>query len=371
MSRDRIYLSPPFLAGKEIDYMLNAVHSNWIAPIGPAIDTFEKTLGEVIGAEGRVLCLSSGTAAIHLALKLIGVNNGDFVICQSFTFVASANPILYQGAIPIFVDSEEGGVNMDPKLLEEAILFALQKGKKPKAIICTNLYGIPCNFEPIKKLAKSYAIPIIEDAAESLGSIHDLGKCGSLGDYGILSFNGNKIITTSGGGALVCPSEKLKEKAKFYATQAKDDAPHYQHSEIGYNYRLPNVLAAIGQGQIEMLNSFVSKKRQIFQSYKLALGNYFDFFEDPKYANSNKWLTCVLTKSFDQRERIRLSLESDNIESRPLWKPLHLQPLFKGSISFTNGVAENYFERGLCLPSGSSLQSSDQERIIKIILKTL
>jgi dTDP-4-amino-4,6-dideoxygalactose transaminase len=369
----KIWLSPPHMGGNEETYVKEAFDSNWIAPLGPNVQQFEKSIEDFVGNGTCAACLSSGTGAIHLGLELLGVGHGDEVVCQSFTFAASANPITYLGASPVFVDSEEETWNISPELLEKAIKDRLDKGKKPKAIIAVHLYGMPYKVDEVHAIAKKYEIPVIEDSAEALGSSYRGFNCGSFGDIGILSFNGNKIITTSGGGALLCKDQKIKEKAVFLATQARDNAPHYQHSHIGYNYRMSNVLAGIGRGQMEVLKDRVEARRRNFQFYKerLSVLSGITFVNEPDGSYSNRWLTCVLTPSFDVRERIRLALENANIESRPLWKPMHLQPVFENNNSFVNGVSEDLFNRGLCLPSGSSLELEDLERICGIIKNEL
>nr|WP_209400678.1 aminotransferase class I/II-fold pyridoxal phosphate-dependent enzyme [Pseudozobellia sp. WGM2] len=357
------------MGGTEEKYVQEAFDTNWVAPLGPNVNNFEKAIAEYIDDDVYVAALSSGTAAIHLALELLEVSKGDEVICQSFTFSASANPILYLGATPIFVDSEKDTWNMSPELLEEAIENRLKNGKKPKAIIAVHLYGMPYKVNELSEISNKYNIPIVEDSAEALGSSFRENKCGAFGDIGVYSFNGNKIITTSGGGALVTRNEELKKRAVFLATQARDDAPHYQHSYVGYNYRLSNVLAGIGRGQMEVLNDRVKARRANYDFYFKNLGgsNKIEFLQEPDGYYSNRWLTCVLTSSFEKREEIRLALLEQDIESRPLWKPMHLQPLFEGYPNFSNGTSENLFERGLCLPSGSNLRTEDLVRIIEII----
>ncbi|PKA96779.1 dTDP-4-amino-4,6-dideoxygalactose transaminase [Flavobacteriaceae bacterium MAR_2009_75] len=357
------------MGGTEEKYVQEAFDTNWVAPLGPNVNNFEKAIAEYIDDDVHVAALSSGTAAIHLALELLDVSKDDEVICQSFTFSASANPILYLGATPIFVDSEKDTWNMSPELLEEAIENRIKNGKKPKAIIAVHLYGMPYKVNELSQISDKFNIPIVEDSAEALGSSFDGNKCGSFGDIGIYSFNGNKIITTSGGGALITRNEELKKKAVFLATQARDDAPHYQHSSVGYNYRLSNVLAGIGRGQMEVLNDRVKARRANYDFYfkKLGCSNKIEFLIEPDGYYSNRWLTCILTSSFEKREEIRLALLEQDIESRPLWKPMHLQPLFEGYPNFSNGTSQDLFERGLCLPSGSNLTTDDLDRIIEII----
>ncbi|WP_222983949.1 DegT/DnrJ/EryC1/StrS family aminotransferase [Flagellimonas meishanensis] len=367
----KIWLSSPHMGGTEEDYVREAFASNWIAPLGPNVQHFENSIEEFIGNNVHAACLSSGTGAIHLALELLGVGQGDEVLCQSFTFSASANPITYLGASPIFIDSEEETWNISPELLEKAITDRLDEGKKPKAIVAVHLYGMPYKVDEINTISRKYDIPVVEDSAEALGSTYKGFKCGSLGNLGILSFNGNKIITTSGGGALLTKDDAMKKKAVFLATQARDNAPHYQHSHIGYNYRMSNVLAGIGRGQMEVLGDRVAARRHNFEYYKehLSAIEGISFLEEMEGSKSNRWLTCILTPSFGTRERIRLALENENIESRPLWKPMHLQPVFSTAMSYTNGVSRDLFERGLCLPSGSNLELADLERICAIIKK--
>ena len=372
--KSKIWLSSPHMGGTEQKYIKEAFETNWIAPLGPNVTGFEEDLKTYLLTEKEVGVLSSGTAAIHLGLEILGVGKGDEVLCQSFTFSASANPIAYQGATPIFVDSEEETWNMCPNQLEEAIKDRISKGKKPKAIIVVHLYGMPAKMDEILAIAKKYEITLIEDAAEALGSNYKGQKCGTFGDYGILSFNGNKIITTSGGGALVCKNNKLKEKAIFLATQARDDAPHYQHSEIGYNYRMSNIIAGIGRGQMEVLDKHISLRRAMNQFYKNIFKNIegITVFEEPnKDFFSNHWLSCIIIESditgFN-REDLRKELLSKNIESRPLWKPMHLQPVFKDFPFYGNTVSETLFNKGLCLPSGSNLTKKDKALIAKSIL---
>lgn len=369
----KIWLSPPHMGGSEETYVKEAFVTNWIAPLGPNVQQFEKSIENYVGNNTYATCLSSGTGAIHLGLELLGVGPGDEVICQSFTFAASANPITYLGADPIFVDSETETWNISPGLLEKAIKDRLAKGIKPKAIVAVHLYGMPYKVDEVHAIARNFDIPVIEDSAEALGSSYRGFNCGSFGDFGILSFNGNKIITTSGGGALLCKYQSTKEKAVFLATQARDDAPHYQHSRIGYNYRMSNVLAGIGRGQMEVLTNRVEVRRSNFEFYKEHLSSLpeITFINEPEGSYSNRWLTCALTPSFEIREKIRIALENENIESRPLWKPMHLQPVFEKNVSFVNGVSEDLFERGLCLPSGSSLEIEDLERICGIIKSLL
>ena len=367
---EKIWLSSPHMEGNEQKYVQNAFDTNWIAPLGPNVNAFESAIKKYLKGKKEIAVLSSGTAAIHLALILAGVRENDVVLCQSFTFAASVNPITYVGAKPVFIDSEKDTWNMCPELLEKAIIESVNNGKKPKAIIVVHLYGMPANIESILTIVKKYNILVIEDAAEAFGSEINGSKCGTYGDFGILSFNGNKIITTSGGGALICNNKTIKEKSIFLATQARDNAPHYEHSQIGYNYRMSNVLAGIGRGQMEVLNKRVIARRNNFNHYKKALkGVDVEFLIEPEGYFSNRWLTCILTPSFKKREQIRLTLESENIESRPLWKPMHLQPIFKKNKVYCNGVSENLFQKGLCLPSGSNLTEKELNRVVAVIKK--
>jgi dTDP-4-amino-4,6-dideoxygalactose transaminase len=369
---EKIWLSSPHMGGKEEVYVKEAFDTNWIAPLGPHVDGFEKDLAAFTGTK-QVAALSSGTAAIHLALILLDVKAGDEVICQSFTFSASANPIVYQGATPVFIDSEKDTWNMCPVHLRTAIAERIQKGKKPKAIIPVHLYGMPGKMKEIMEVARAYGIPVIEDAAEALGSTLDGQACGSFGDLGILSFNGNKIITTSGGGALISDNADYITKARFLATQARDPAPHYQHSHIGYNYRMSNVCAAIGRGQLEVLPQRVEQRRANFSFYTGAFRNIpgICFLNEPAGFFSNRWLTTITVEpeltGGVTRETIRLALEKENIESRPLWKPMHLQPIFAQAPFYGDGTAEKLFEQGLCLPSGSNLDTISLERVASVI----
>jgi len=356
------------MGGDEIKFVHETFESNWIAPLGANVDNFEKDLGDYTGVK-HVAVLTSGTAAIHLALIILGVRQGDEVICSSFTFSASANPIIYQGATPVFVDSESTTWNMDPQLLKTAIEARLKLGKKPKAIVIVHLYGNPAKLSEIEEIAAGFDIPVIEDAAEALGSEYKGAKLGSFGKIGILSFNGNKIITTSGGGALLSDSQEYVEKARFLATQARDDAPHYQHSHIGYNYRMSNVLAGIGRGQMIVLPERIRQRRYNFDYYKNKLSGLpgVSFLEEENGSFSNKWLTCMLVdpklSGGITREDIRLYLWESQIESRPLWKPMHVQPVFEQYPRYVNGTSEKLFQDGLCLPSGSNLLDEDLERV--------
>lgn len=356
-----------------MQYVKKAFEENWIAPLGPNVNGFEGDLEKYLQEKTHVAALSSGTAAIHLGLKLLNVNKDDEVICQSFTFSASANPIVYIGALPIYVDSETDTWNMSPELLENAIKSRISKGKKPKAIIAVHLYGMPYKVNEIRAISEKYEIPVLEDSAEALGSTYNNINCGTFGEISILSFNGNKIITTSGGGALVTKDKNIKEQAIFLATQARDNAPHYQHSKIGHNYRMSNVLAGIGRGQMEVLDERVQARRKNHSIYKSELSNYkaIQFLNEADGFFSNRWLTCILTSSYEMRESIRLSLQKENIETRPLWKPMHLQPVFSDCPSYLNGVSENLFNKGLCLPSGSNLTEEELFRSIDSIKKAL
>ena len=370
--KSKIWLSSPHMGVNELKYVNEAFETNWIAPLGTHVNTFENGLQAQTQTK-HAAALSSGTSAIHLALILLGVKSGDTVICQSITFSASANPIAYQQALPIFIDSEQDTWNMDPNLLRTALKEAQENGKMPKAIIPVHLYGMPAKMYEIITIAKEFGVPVIEDAAESLGSNINEKPCGGFGDFGVLSFNGNKIITTSGGGALVSNDGEMIEKARYLATQARDPAPHYQHSEIGYNYRMSNVLAGIGRGQLEVLNDRVATRRNNNERYKQYFlshnnaGYDIRFQEELDGYNSNRWLTCILidpnTNNGLTREEIRLAMENENIETRPLWKPMHQQPVFASSKNYLNGVSDKLFENGLCLPSGSNLTEEDFDRI--------
>ena len=367
---NKIWLSPPHISENEKKYVDEAFEQNWIAPVGPHINKFEDELSKV--SEGfDVAVLSSGTAAIHLALVLLGVKNDDYVICSSFTFSASVNPIVYLGASPIFIDSELDTWNMDPSLLEQAIVTQININKKPKAIILVHLYGYPSKTEEIISISKKYDIPLIEDAAEALGSKYKNQPLGTFGDIGIFSFNGNKIITTSSGGAIISKNKEFIKKAKFLATQAREDQPHYEHKEIGYNYRMSNVCAAIGLGQLEVLETRVVKRRYIHDYYKNQLSEIesIKFLNDIDGFYSNRWLTAIVLEENSKinNEKIRLELQKNNIESRPLWKPMHLQPVFNTYQALTNGVSEDLFNRGLCLPSGSNMSDQDLNRVVNII----
>lgn len=380
----RIWMSLAHMGGREQEFIQEAFDTNWVVPLGPNVNAFEKSLRDFlmtnkelgVEEEGKhVVALSAGTAALHLGLILLGVKMGDEVICQSFTFAASANPIAYLEATPVFVDSEPETWNMDPQLLEKAIKDRIARvGKKPKAIIPVHLYGMPGKMDEILAVAQKYEIPVLEDAAESLGSEYKGRKCGTFGEYAVLSFNGNKIITTSGGGALVCPCHVTAERALFYATQARDKAPHYQHSCIGYNYRMSNICAGIGRGQMFVLEEHIARRRAIHDLYVSLLNNVkgIRVMCQPEGGDfeSNYWLTCIMVEPDEAgftREDVRLALDADNIESRPLWKPMHLQPVFENAPYYGNGVCERLFDIGLCLPSGPTLTDEDIERVVRVI----
>ena len=364
---NKIWLSSPHLTGEEQKYVKEAFDTNWVAPLGPNVNGLEQDICKFTGAKA-CSALSSGSAAIHLALIMLGIEQNDEVLCSSFTFSATANPIRYQKAIPVFVDSEKDTWNMSPELLEKAIKDRVSKGKKPKAVLLVHLYGMPAKMKEIMAIAEKYEIPVIEDAAEAMGAFYEGKHMGTFGELGIFSFNGNKIITTSGGGALISNNPEYCKKATFLATQARDEAPHYQHSEIGYNYRMSNIVAGIGRGQMEVLKDRVEARRRNFEYYKKAFsGLPISFVEEPEGAFANRWLTTILTDSYETRERIRLALEKENIESRPLWKPMHLQPVFQEFPAYVDGTSEDLFNRGLCLPSGSNLSLEDLERVERIV----
>jgi len=367
---NKIWLSPPHISGNEKKYVNEAFDQNWIAPAGPHLDQFEDEISRFSNGY-EVAVLSSGTAAIHLSLILLGIKKDDIVLCSSFTFSASVNPVIYQGATPVFIDSEPETWNMDPVLLEDAINDYIKIGRKPKAIILVHLYGYPAKLDQVLEISNKYNIPIVEDAAEAIGSKYKDQPLGTFGEIGIFSFNGNKIITTSSGGALISKNKEFIKKAKFLATQSRDNSPHYEHSEIGYNYRMSKVCAAIGIGQLEVLESRVVKRRFIYNYYKENLSSipFISFVDDLDGYYSNRWLTTILIseKSVINREDIRLKLLENNIESRPLWKPMHMQPVFSSYKSYINGVSEDLFKRGLCLPSGSIMQEKDLNRVVDII----
>ena len=382
--KPRIWLSLAHMCGREQEFIQEAFDTNWVVPLGPNVNAFEEVLRDFVIENGelkiknedkRVVALSAGTAALHLGLILLGIEEGDEVICQSFTFSASANPIAYQGATPVFVDSEQDTWNMDPGLLVEAIKDRLEKiGRLPKAIIPVHLYGMPGRMDEIMEVANRYGIPVLEDSAEALGSEYKGRKCGTFGEFAALSFNGNKMITTSGGGALVCPCEERAKRALFYATQAREQAPHYQHEKIGYNYRMSNICAGIGRGQMFVLEDHVARRREIHDLYVRVLDGVkgVKVMCQPEGGdfNSNYWLTCITVEpevAGFTREDVRLALDADNIESRPLWKPMHLQPVFKNAPFYGNGTSERLFEVGLCLPSGPTLVNEDIERVVQVV----
>ena len=376
IDKSKIWLSSPHMSGNEMKYVQEAFDGNWIAPLGPSVDGFEKDLEQFLGEGTHGAAVTTGTAALHLALVMLGVEKDDYVICQSLTFSASANPIIYLGGIPIFVDSEPDTWNICPNALEDAVKSCIKKGKKPKAIITVCLYGMPYKVDEIREISDKYGIPILEDSAEALGSTYKGQKCGTFGDISVLSFNGNKIITTSGGGALVLKDEIYKKKAVFLSTQAKDDAPHYQHSIVGYNYRLSNVCAGIGRGQMEVINDRVALRRKNHEFYKEIFTSFvgINFFSEPSLDFfSNHWLNAVIidpnkTNGF-RSEDLRYEFQKENIESRPLWKPMHMQPLFNKAEYFGAIIAEKLFKFGLCLPSGSNMSNKDRERISEVIYK--
>ncbi len=376
MSKKRIWLSLAQMGGEEQRFIQQAFDDNYVVPLGPNVNGFEEDLEKYLDQDIQVVALSSGTAAIHLALIQLGVKAGDEVICQSFTFAASANPIAYLGAKPVFIDSETETWNMSPHFLRQAIEDRISKtGKTPKAIIPVHLYGMPAKMDEIMAIAKEYNIPVLEDAAEALGARYKEKKCGTFGQFACLSFNGNKMITTSGGGALVCKTEEEAQRTMFFATQARDNAPHYQHSQIGYNYRLSNVCAGIGRGQMLVLDNHVARRREINSLYRELLKNVagLSFHTNPnKDFKSNYWLTCILIDSAITgftREDVRLKMDSENIETRPLWKPMHLQPVFKDAPYYGDTTAEKLFEHGLCLPSGPGLTDEDIERVARVFLE--
>jgi pyridoxal phosphate-dependent aminotransferase EpsN len=366
----RIYLSPPHVFGKEEALVADVFASNWIAPLGPHVDAFEAEVAAHAGV-GHALALSSGTAALHLSLIVLGIDRGDDVICSSLTFSASANPIVYVGANPVFVDCDRTWT-IDPNLLEDALVDADRRGRRPKAVMTVDLYGQCADYDAVNGLCARFGVPLIEDAAEAIGSTYRGKPAGSFGALSVFSFNGNKIITTSGGGMLLSNDEGLITQARFLATQARDAAPHYQHSVIGYNYRLSNVLAAIGRGQFATLAERVTARRRTFDRYAAALGTLpgIAFMPEADHVTGNRWLTCITIDPAHfgaTREDVRLALEAENIESRPVWKPMHLQPVFAKAKMYGGQISERLFEHGLCLPSGSSLSDSDQDRVIAIV----
>ena len=376
ITRNRIWLSSPHMGHAEKGFVEDAFTSNWVAPLGPNVDGFEDDLVQYTTAP-YAATLSSGTDALHLALVILGVGRDDIVLCQSFTFSASANPVVYLGATPVFIDSERDTWNMDPEFLEQAIKYYLAKGRKPKAIIPVHLYGMPAKMGAILRLAAEYDIPVVEDAAEALGSRWWDRPCGSLGEFGVLSFNGNKIITTSGGGALLSANQDWIVEARFLATQARDPAPHYQHTHVGYNYRMSNVLAGIGRGQMLVLEERVRQRRGNFAFYCGQLNGVPGICFQPELPESfsSRWLTCIQVDPAESngvtREAVRIRLGEDNIESRPLWKPMHLQPVFADAPYFGEKISQNLFDHGLCLPSGSNLTNGDLELVVAGIKELL
>ena len=366
-----ILLSTPHMGDRELDFVKEAFETNWIAPVGPHVDAFEQEFCEVVGVR-HAAAVSSGTAALHLALRLIGVESGDEVFCSTLTFIASANPITYLGATPVFIDSDRTSWNMNPELLREALEQRARIGKLPKAVVLVHLYGQSADIDPILAACNRFEVPLIEDAAESLGATYKGRSPGSFGSIGIFSFNGNKIITTSGGGMLVSNDPDLVNKARFLATQARDPAPHYQHSSIGYNYRLSNVLAGIGRGQLQVLEQRVQARRRNFEFYQQALGNLpgIEFMPEAAFGRSTRWLSCITINPAQfgaNREQVRLALAQVQIEARPVWKPLHLQPVFADCECVGGAIAQDLFEHGLCLPSGSNLTTEDLERVTQAI----
>lgn len=367
----RIYLSPPHLDGRERELLLQAFDSNWITTLGPHVDAFEKEMREKIGIKNAV-ALVSGTAALHLALLILGVKQGDEVLCSNLTFVASVNAITYLGAKPVFIDSNRTTWNMDPELLAEELEACVKRGKLPKAVIVVDLYGQCADYASIIEMCKKYDIPLIEDAAEALGATYGKTYAGKFGVMGVFSFNGNKIVTTSGGGMLVSDDEVYINRARFLSTQARDPAPHYEHSQIGYNYRLSNLLAAVGRAQLERLEEKIVRRRAINEFYRKALGRVpgIQFMPEAPYGRSNGWLTVILINPEEfgaDRERVRLALETENIESRPIWKPMHMQPVFRGYRVRGGEVSEDLFEHGLCLPSGTQMTQEDLNRIVTLV----
>ncbi|WP_228439999.1 DegT/DnrJ/EryC1/StrS family aminotransferase [Chryseobacterium phocaeense] len=370
MKKEKIWLSPPHMGGNELRYVHQALDTNWISQYGSNIDEFENSLENYFGSSSHVTALSSGTAAIHLALRMLNVEKGDFVICQSFTFVATANPVLYLNAVPVFVDSESQTWNMCPEALEDAVKYCIQQGKKPKAIIVVLSYGMPFMVEEIFQISKKYEIPVIEDSAEALGSRYKDRLCGTFGDFSVISFNGNKIITTGGGGALISRNAEDKVRALFLSTQAKDDMEFYGHSEIGYNYRMDNVAAGIGRGQMDTLEEKIMQRRQNHDFYQEAVKNIEDielFSEPDSNFFSNYWLNTIILKNGLSKENLKARFSQENIETRYLWKPMHLQPLFQGYKFFGNNLSGTLFETGLCLPSGTNLTDEHRSRISEVL----
>ena len=373
---ERIYLCLAHMSGNEMKYIQEAFDTNWVVPLGPNVNAFEKDLEQFAGEGKQVVALSAGTAAVHLAMVYLGIKPGDEVICQSFTFAASCNPIVYQGATPVFVDSEEATWNMDPNLLEDAIKDRIKKtGKKPKAIVPVYLYGMPAYIDEIMEVARRYDIPVVEDAAEGFGSKYKGQMCGTFGVFGIMSFNGNKMITTSGGGALICPNEEVKRKIMFYATQARENMPYYLHKEIGYNYRMSNICAGIGRGQMTVAEEHIRHHQKLAKAYQQALADIDGIrvhIAPEDYMESNYWLNTIIVdekKTGYTYDELRIKLDSCGIESRPLWKPMHSQPVYKDAPAYVNGVSERLFEQGLCLPSGPMVDDKAFQRIIGAIKK--
>ena len=369
-SKNRVFLSPPHMGGEELHFINEAFDSNYVAPLGPQVDAFEVEFCRQIGAR-HALALSCGTSALHLALQLAGVRRGDEVITSTLTFIASASPIIYLGAKPIFVDSDLGSWNIDPELLVKELEARAHKGRLPKAVVLVHLYGQCADLDPVLEACNRFGVTLI---ARSSGAAYGGRSAGTFGKAGIFSFNGNKIITTSGGGMLISDDKDFIERARFFSQQARDAAPHYEHSHIGYNYRLSNILAAIGRGQLRVLDQRVEEKRKIFEYYQSALGDLpgIEFMPEASYGRCTRWLTCVTIdpeKFGADRESIRLALEDENIEARPVWKPMHLQPVFKGFEYIGGEVAEDLFNRGICLPSGTAMTDEDLERIISVIVK--
>jgi len=373
--KPRIHLSPPQIGAEERHFVDEAFATNWVAPAGPHLTRFENEMSAASGVAAAV-CLSSGTAALHLAVRLMGVQPGDEVFCSSFTFVASANPILYEGGIPVFIDSEEHSWNMDPGLLAEALAERARKGRLPRAIVVADIYGQCADWAALENLAASYGVPIIEDAAEAVGATYHGRWAGGFGRIGVFSFNGNKILTTGGGGMLLSADKGLVDRAHKWATQSRDHAPHYEHSELGYNYRMSNVLAGVGRGQLRTLPQRIERRRVIFERYRQWLGDLPGVGFMPEMANTyaTRWLTCVTidpAQSGASRDAVLAALAEDNIEARPLWKPLHAQPLYRSAQVYGGAVAERLFQQGICLPSGSGLSESDQERVAGVVRRAL
>ncbi len=371
MAKERVFISPPHMSGDEQPYIREAFETNWLGPLGPNVDAFEQEFRAVVGSPHAV-AVSSGTAALHLALQILGVGAGDEVLVSTLTFCASVNPVLYLGGYPTFIDSERDSWNMDPGLLEQTLAARAREGRLPRAVVLVHLYGQSANIGPLVEACQRYGVALVEDAAEALGSTY-LGRApGTFGRAGIFSFNGNKIITTSGGGMLVSPDADVAARARQLATQARDPVPHYQHSEVGYNYRMSNVLAGMGRGQLQVLEERVAARRRNFAFYAEGLSDLpgVEFMPEAAWGRHTRWLTCITIdpgRFGTNRDAVRLALERENIESRPVWKPMHLQPVFAGYPSVRGGVAEELFERGLCLPSGSNLKDEERERVIAVI----